>query len=92
MKQKFVADDGTEFDDAPLCLAYERLVEASKESAFHREVESLFAGCTAWTSCFDDDGEWVFHQGDSKAMAKFKANLVRALPRLSDLLAAALAH
>ena len=90
MKQKFVADDGTEFDDSALCLAYERLIEASKDSAFHKTVEGLFNGCLSWESSFDDEGVWVFRQGDSRAMAKFKANLVQALPALRNQLEAAL--
>jgi hypothetical protein len=90
MKTKFVADDGTEFDDSNLCLAYERLVQASKDGKFHKTVESLFVGCTSWDSCFDDDREWIFRQGDASAMAKFKTNLVQALPFLTDQLNAAL--
>ncbi len=90
MKQKFVADDGTEFEDSTLCLAYERLIDASKDKAFNKTVEGLFVGCVSWDSTFNDDGEWVFRQGDSNSMAKFKANLVRALPALSDQLQAAL--
>jgi hypothetical protein len=37
MKQKFVADDGAEFDNANLCLAYERLIKASKNKAFTKQ-------------------------------------------------------
>lgn len=89
MKQKFVADDGTEFDEAALCLAYERLIEASKDSAFHKTSESLFNGCTSWFSQYvDGDSDKVFYI--DRDMPKFKANLVRALPELRDLLEAAL--
>jgi hypothetical protein len=90
MKQKFVADDGTEFDNANLCLAYERLIQASKNKAFHQTVESLFNGCTSWQGGhgMDDDSYKVFNIDHD--MAKFKANLVRALPALRDHLDAAL--
>ena len=90
MRVKYVAGDGTEFEDSALCLAYERLIEASKDSTFHKAVENLFEGCSSWSSCFDDDGEWIFRKGDASTMAKFKANLVQALPALRDQLEAAL--
>jgi hypothetical protein len=90
MRVKYVAGDGTEFEDSTRCLAYERMIEASKNKAFHQTVENLFTGCTSWSSCFDDDGEWIFRQGDSRAMAKFKTNLVCALPALNEQLKAAL--
>jgi hypothetical protein len=89
MKTKYVADDGTEFDSAALCVAYERLINASKDGQFHKIVESLFNGCTSWVSRYvDEDGDKVFMIDTD--MQKFKANLVRALPALGDSLQAAL--
>jgi hypothetical protein len=91
MRVKYVAGDGTEFEDSTLCQAYERLIEASKNKAFHQTVESLFDGCTSWESGpHMDDSYKVFRMEEGRHMAKFKANLVRALPALSDQLKAAL--
>lgn len=91
MKQKFVADDGSEFDSAEMCLAYEKLVEASKNKTFHEKVESLFYGCTSWVSDHPDDNSYpVLRINSKKDMAKFKTNLVQALPVLDEYLKAAL--
>lgn len=90
MKQKFVADDGTEFDTANLCLAYERLIEASKNKFFHQTVENLFNGCTSYLGGHDEDLDKVFRIDNEREMVKFKANLIRALPELSNHLEAAL--
>lgn len=92
MKTKFVADDGAEFDTSDLCLAYERLVIASKNKDFHKTVENLFVGCTSWQGGhgMDDDSYKVLHLDNEKDMAKFKINLVRALPSLRDQLEIAL--
>jgi hypothetical protein len=92
MRVKYVAGDGTEFEDSALCMAYERLIEASKDATFHKAVENLFDGCTSWESGphMDDDSYKVFRMEEGRHMAKFKANLVQALPALRDQLEAAL--
>jgi hypothetical protein len=95
MKTKYIADDGSEFESEALCRAYERLMEASKDSAFHKTVEGLFNGCQSfegggsdpWDTCYP-----VLRLGAGKHMDKFKANLVQALPKLQFQLDAALAR
>lgn len=92
MRVKYVAEDGAEFDDRDLCAAYEKLIKASKDSAFHSAVEGLFEGCTTWHGGdgLDDPSYKVLVLEKGKDFDKFKANLVRALPRLSQLLNAAM--
>jgi hypothetical protein len=94
MKTKFIAEDGAEFEDQSLCLAYERLIRASKNSNFHQCVEGLFHGCESYAGGGSDPWDTpdrVLYLNQPDSMNKFKANLVQALPRLQFELNAAIA-
>lgn len=92
MRVKYIANDGAEFGDADLCRAYEKLIEASKDECFHSAVENLFDGCKSYESgsYLDDPTYTVMRLDDSGTMDVFKANLVRALPELTQLLNSAM--
>lgn len=92
MRVKYIANDGAEFNDADLCRAYEKLIQAAKDKEFHRAVEGLFEGCKSYESgSYSDDSTYtVLRLENSKDMNIFKANLVRALPSLTQLLNSAM--
>lgn len=92
MRVKYVANDGAEFADEAMCRAYERLIEASKTSAFRKLVQGLFDDCKSWESGSDpmDPSYAVFNLENERMMEKFMANLVRTLPALQHELQEAL--
>ena len=92
MRVKYIADDGAEFNDADLCRAYEKLIQAAKDKEFHKAVEGLFDGCKSYESgSYPDDPAYaILRLENSKDMNIFKANLVRALPSLTQLLNSAM--
>lgn len=84
MKTTYVAHDGTVFEDAELCLAYERMADSGDKSRFHEMVRSLFKDCSSYMNgAYPGDPSYkVFQVDDSREFDQFKAALFKALPNL----------